>query len=45
MSSFMKELDPELSEHVNAGQILSTPVSQENASARFGALLADLGKL
>ena len=45
MSSFMKELDPELSEHVNAGQLLSTPVSQEKATAKFGAILDMLGKL
>jgi len=45
MSSFLKELDPELSEHINAGQLLSAPVSQENASAKFDAILDMLGKL
>jgi superfamily I DNA/RNA helicase len=45
MSSFLKELDPELTEHVNAGQLLSTPVSQEKASAKFGAMRAMLEKL
>ncbi len=45
VSSFIKELDPELCEHVSAGQILSTPVSQEKATARFDAILDMLGKL
>ena len=44
-SSFLKELDPELIERRDVGDILNAPVAEEKAAANFGAMLAMLGKL
>jgi superfamily I DNA/RNA helicase len=44
-SSFLKELDPALVEHLNVGEILSKPVAEEKAAAKFGAIFEMLGKL
>ncbi len=44
-SSFLKELDPELVEHQDVGEILSRPVTEEKAAAKFGAIFEMLGKL
>ncbi|MEQ1850991.1 MAG: UvrD-helicase domain-containing protein [Chthoniobacteraceae bacterium] len=44
-SSFLKELDPSLVEHCDAGEIFSKPVGEEKATAGFGAIFDMLGKL
>jgi superfamily I DNA/RNA helicase len=44
-SSFLKEFDPELVEHMDVGQILNAPVAEEKAAAKFDAIFAMLGKL
>lgn len=45
ISSFMKELDPALVEHKDVSEILSKPVGEEKATAKFGAIFDMLGKL
>jgi hypothetical protein len=45
VSSFVKELDAELVEHKDVGQILNAPVAEEKASAKFDAIFAMLGKI
>ena len=40
-SSFIKELDPELVEHKDVGQILNAPVAEEKAAAKFRRDLRD----
>jgi superfamily I DNA/RNA helicase len=45
ISSFLKELDPALVEHLDIGEILNKPVCQEKAAAKFGAIREMLGKL
>ena len=44
-SSFLKELDPSLVEHVNVGELLSKPVAEEKAAAKFGAIFEMLEKM
>jgi superfamily I DNA/RNA helicase len=44
-SSFLKELEPALVEHCDAGEILSRPVGEEKATAGFGAIFDMLEKL
>jgi len=44
-SSFLKELDPDLVERLDGGELLNKPVSQEKAAANFDAILEMLGKL
>ena len=44
-SSFLKEFDPDLVEHKDVGEILSAPVTEEKAAAKFDAMLAMLGKI
>ena len=44
-SSFLKELNPELIEHLDVGTILNAPVAEEKAAAKFGAIFDMLGKL
>ena len=44
-SSFLKELDPELIEHRDVGEILNAPVTEEKAAAKFGAIFDLLGKI
>ena len=41
----MKELDPELVERVDGGELLNKPVTQEKATMKFDAILEMLGKL
>ena len=44
-SSFLKELDPELVEHRDVGEILNAPVAEEKATASFDAIFAMLNKI
>ena len=44
-SSFLRELDPDLVEHKDVGQILNAPVTEEKATAKFDAIFEMLGKL
>ncbi|MEO6789294.1 MAG: UvrD-helicase domain-containing protein [Chthoniobacteraceae bacterium] len=44
-SSFLKELDPDLVERLDGGELLNKPVTQEKATAKFDAILEMLGKL
>ena len=44
-SSFLKELDPQLVEHCDVGELLSKPVGEEKAAAKFDAIFDMLGKL
>jgi len=44
-SSFLRELEPSLVEHVNVGELLSKPVGEEKAAAKFGAIFEMLEKL
>jgi superfamily I DNA/RNA helicase len=44
-SSFLKELDPALVEHHDVGEILSRPVTEEKAAAKFGSIMEMLSKL
>ena len=44
-SSFLKELDPELVEHRDVGEILNAPVAEGKAAANFDANFAMLGKI
>ena len=44
-SSFLKELDPALIEHTDAGTLLNKPVTQEKAVASFSAIREMLGRI
>ncbi len=43
-SSFIKELDPELIEHVDLKKLLNTPIDHDSAQSRFAQLRAALGR-
>jgi superfamily I DNA/RNA helicase len=43
-SSFIKELDPDLLEHIDLKKMMATPVEPETAKARFDQLRAALGR-
>jgi len=44
-SSFLKELDPELVDRVDGGELLNKPATPEKATANFAAMREMLGKL
>lgn len=43
-SSFIKELNPELIEHVDLKKLLNTPIDHDTAQSRFAQLRAALGR-